>query len=89
MITGPTFRPLNPAVAGLVPDTLFEASELARFAQPAHKPVFGGPNAGRRRDQLAVDGHGAFEDQGPDVKRCRIVPIGSPGLADITHNVRL
>jgi len=38
MITGPTFRPLNPAVAGLVPDTLFEASELARFAQPVHKP---------------------------------------------------
>lgn len=37
MITGPTFRLLNPAVASLVPDTLFEAAELARFAQPAHK----------------------------------------------------
>lgn len=37
MVDKHTFRPLNPAVASLVPDTLFEASELARFAQPSHK----------------------------------------------------
>ena len=33
----PTFRPLNPEVANLVPDGLFEARELERIAQPAHK----------------------------------------------------
>ncbi len=37
MVTEPTFRPLNPDAADLVPDGLFEASELARFARPAHK----------------------------------------------------
>lgn len=33
-----TFLPLNPSAASQVPDSLFEASELARFAQPARKP---------------------------------------------------
>lgn len=37
MFNEPKVRALNPAVAGLVPDTLFDARELERFAQPARK----------------------------------------------------
>lgn len=33
----PAYRPLNPGVANLLPDGLFEDRELERFAQPAHK----------------------------------------------------
>lgn len=33
----PNFRPLSPAAMDQVPDTLFQESELARIAQPAHK----------------------------------------------------
>lgn len=33
----PRFRPLNPEVANLVPNELFEARELERIAQPTHK----------------------------------------------------
>lgn len=37
MAMTPGFRPLNPQATDLLPDGLFNAPELARFAQPAHK----------------------------------------------------